>query len=365
MNHFKLKEILMQSADVALGKQEVNGAFPSGHNGPYFDQETAVRCTAHFLFLLASVYEETGLEKYKKACFSAIDYLKSTEARPYSSTFYCRNTQGKDKCNGLVGQAWIIEALVKAAQVFDRTDCYQIAEEVFLLHPWNTGCSIWSRVEIDGNILPIDKTFNHQLWFAMSAAMLTKTPLAQERAKCFLNNIAMRVETYSDDVIFHKSQLGKLLNYRHLGFRVCLNQFKKKIIKNNMEQVYGKSVGYHGFNLYAFAMLKTLFPEEPIWDGPLINQLLSACERSKFMDTLTSSEYGYFYNFSGLEIAFSYEVFLNDSESARMWINRQFEHAGEEKSLTLTKNVADVNTALARIYIAASLKNDYEVSFFE
>lgn len=265
-------------------------------------------------------------------------------------------------CNGLVGQAWVIEALVKAAKVFSRDDCYQLAEEVFFLHPWHEGISIWSRVEIDGRILPVDRTFNHQLWFAMSAAMLKNTPEAQRRAKSFLNDVAKRVEVYEDGVIFHNSQLGALSNYRHLGWSYLLRQIKARVLRRRFkQQLYSKSVGYHGFNLYAFAVLKRMLPSEPIWQSNLMTQLLEACEQPLFLDTLQTSDYGYFYNLAGLETAYAYEQFSNNDKKPQTWVSRQFQHSYDSASKALTKNVADRNTAFARIYVATRVSEDYTV----
>lgn len=353
---------LIINSDELLKLQRSDGSFVPGHNGPYFDEETPVRNTAHFLFLSSSLYEKTQNSKYKNASYKAIEYLNSSDARPKNGTFYCRNKKGKDSCNGLVGQAWVIEALVKASEVFKRDDCYKLAEEVFLLHPWNEGISIWNRVEIDGCILSVDRTFNHQLWFAMSAAMLNKTAEAQRRAKCFLNVVAKNIEIYDDGVIFHNSQLGALVNYRYLGWRYVLRQVKAKILKGKLEQeLYSKSVGYHGFNLYAFAVLKKLLPKEPLWQGNLMAQLLEACEHPLFLDTLQTSDYGYFYNLAGLEIAHAYEQFSNNDEKSQSWIHKQFIHSYNPKSMALTKNVADINTAYARIYVAARLKGNYTI----
>lgn len=362
-----MSEWVESAARHSLSKQDsTNGYLPAGHNGPYFDPETPVRNTAHYLYLYSSLYERTQSHVWYKAAENAINFLKSESARPHGKTFYCRDKQGKDKCNGLVGQAWVIEALVKAAKVFERTDCYKLAEEVFLLHPWNDGCSIWSRVEIDGNVLPIDRTFNHQLWFAMSGAMLTKTPLAQDRAKSFLNDVARKVEMYDNGVIFHNSQLGMLMNYRHLGWRFFLRQLKAKIVKPKlMQDLYSKSVGYHGFNLYAFSMLKQLLPDEPIWQSNLSNRWINACEKSEFIETLKLSQYGYFYNVSGLEIAVANEVFLNDKNNAQTWISRQIKYSLDRDNQSFTRNVADINTALSRIYVVMSMNNDYKFDYFE
>lgn len=358
----KLEEILHGFAGSYLTSQSSIGAFPAGHNGPYIDPEKPTRNTAHALFLLASIYAREPSELIKSAAVRAIDYLFSVEARPASATFYCRDKEGKDHCNGLVGQAWVMEALIKAAKVFDRPDCYKLAEEVFLLHKFNEKIGIWHRVEIDGAELSFDGTFNHQLWFAAVAAQLDKTPVAQEQALSFLRKVASKVMLYPNGVVFHGSPMGSVFDYLSLGLRRFEGQVKGRLVlKRRLADLYSKSVGYHGFNLYAYAMLKDIFPSEAIWSSDLIAKITDVVESSDFQSELVNSEFGYFYNVSGIEIAFAMEVLCNDKERAQTWLNRQFEYTCEDAAYPLTKGVVDKNTAMARLYQAARLKNDYEV----
>lgn len=359
-----LKNSLIRSAENCLKMQHADGSFPAGHNGPYFDSETPVRNTAHFLFLYSALYKKTADSRYKRAAEHAISFLKSAVARPAEKTFYCRDKQGKDKCNGLVGQAWVIEALVEAHEAFGRADCYELAEQIFLLHPWNDKVSIWNRVEVDGTVLSVDRTFNHQLWFAMAAALLKNTPVAVERVKRFLNDVVKYVELYDDGVIFHNSQLGRLANYPYLGTRLFLGQLKANLLKSRVKkQLYSKSVGYHGFNLYALAVLKKVLPQEPVWQTEMLCKILSACEVPLVLQTLAHSEFGYFYNTAGLEVAFAYEVLLGSADKAQLWLNRQYDFTWDPHSFGFTKNTADINTALARAYVATRLENEYEANY--
>ena len=41
---------------------------------------------------------------------------------------------------------------------------------MFLRHHWNEAEGLWNCLDIDGSILPVDLTFNHQLWFAYSGS---------------------------------------------------------------------------------------------------------------------------------------------------------------------------------------------------
>lgn len=344
--------------DFYINTQTENGAFPAGHNGLYFDLEKPTRNTAHMLFLLAKSYEIEPSERIKASAEISIDYLLSEDVRPNDGAFYCRDKKGKDHCNGLIGQAWVMEALIKASKVFDRDDCYQLAESVFLKHKWDSLLGIWYRLEITGQQLSFDGTFNHQLWFAAVASQLYKTPVAKHRANVFLDKVAKKASTYPNGVIFHNSEMGGVLNYLSLGPRRFFGEIKRRfLLKNSLDEMYSKSVGYHGFNLYAYAMLKEVFPSNSIWESSLINKITSVVNTTTFKSELVESEFGYFYNVSGIEIAYAMEALCEDRDSAQAWIDMQFKYTFEGKSAPLTKSVIDKNTANVRLYELGRLNN--------
>ncbi len=357
-----LNELIEKSAATALTHQRNDGAMPAGHNGPYNDPETPVRNTAHFLYLFSDLYQKTGDAQYQLACEKAIDYLSSSEATPFGHTFHCRDKVGKDKCNGLIGQAWVIEALVKASSVFNRKDFYDLAENLFLIHPWDKNVNRWKRVEIEGNILPYDTTFNHQLWFAAAGSLLNKTKIAMYRALTFLQNIASNVNLYKNGVIFHSSSMGKLIDYFKNGRKELIRELRFRNRKRKEKnKLYLKSVGYHGFNLYAFALLKKAFPDEKIWKTKTFNKLINVCNDIQFQEKLKYSEFGYIYNLSGIEIAYAMETFFDDKEKVIPWLEIQFKETFDYDSYSFSRGVQDKNTAIARIYEAARFKYNYTV----
>jgi len=358
----KLNELLMNSANKYVEFQKEDGSFLSGHNGPYRDSETPVRNTAHMLFLFSNLYNVSKSQVYKNVANKALDYLMSEAARPTKHTFYHREKKGKDKCNGLVGQAWCIEALVAASEALGRSDSYKLAEEVYLLHRFDSEIGIWNRMDVDGSQLGFDATFNHQLWFSASASMLKKTPEAQSDVGIFLDKVAVNVSTYPNNVIYHSSPMGRVISYSKFGLKPLLSEVKSRIGKSLPSRkagMYSKSVGYHGFNMYAFAMLKEQLPEHGIWNLDLMGRLLEPCKSDEFRHDLRHSVFGYFYNVSGIELAYAYEVLLGDKHESTQWLQLQLDNTWLNAVDPLSANVIDINTARSRLYAAVRLRNDY------
>ncbi len=113
----------------------MNGYINPSHNRPYNDEETPARNTAHWLIIFSYLYTETQEKKYNNAIIKCAKYLTSNNAKPANATFYCRKNKNKDFSNGLIGQAWVIETL--ANNKLETPKYGEIAEKVFLLHPFN------------------------------------------------------------------------------------------------------------------------------------------------------------------------------------------------------------------------------------
>ena len=91
--------------------------FNGGHNGPYNDSETPVRNKGHWLIIFSKCFELTGKQIYLDTVRKLAEYLVSKESRPYGYSFHHRLKEVKDKCNGLIGQAWTFAALAHASLV--------------------------------------------------------------------------------------------------------------------------------------------------------------------------------------------------------------------------------------------------------
>ena len=137
MKTVKLYDLLLQTASQGIELIDpVKGHMPPGHNGLYHDPETPVRNSSHWLITFLKAYEISGEEQFCNAAHTLVEYLGGEELRPGSTTFLCRTNPQKDSCNGLIGQAWVIEALVEAYRVLKIPEALSLAEELFLLHPF-------------------------------------------------------------------------------------------------------------------------------------------------------------------------------------------------------------------------------------
>lgn len=343
-----LKHLIERTGKHGLEIQNEDGSFEAGTNGPYGDIETSLRNTFHWLIIFCYLSKNYDDIQYKNAAKKCIEFIFLDKARPTNATFIMRNSKNKDKCNGLVGQAWAIESLVYAYETFKIKKCLELAKELYFLHPFDKKTGLWKRVEIDGMILSYDSTFNHQLWFASSASLLAKYEEKVLRdVTIFTKKILPHVDLYKDGIIYHASKMGSILNYLSYDLIKFISEIKTRFRRNfRYKELYNKSVGYHGFNLYAFALIERHIPGYIPKDlltkikKPLCNQNIFISEEAKL--------FGFFYNKTGPEFEFFNLVFNNKSDTD--WIGLQLNLTYESDHKIFAKNSSDYNTSLARAY---------------
>ncbi len=374
-----LYEIIAKSADTALGLQRPDGSMPPGCNGPYNHKETPVRNTAHWLITFLKVYEITGDKAFLQACESCLSYLLSEDARPMNKTFWCRDCDNRDRTNGIIGQAWAIEALATAAENLNRHELSAPAKEVFLLHTFDTKASLWNITDIDGKVKSYDRTFNHQLWFAAAAAHIQpdQDSRIKERISGFLDKMENKFIISRRGRIHHPLTLRDLPLDEIKRYLKYMNRRLKKFGKNTRY----KEAGYHAFNLYALAVLKRRFPEHLIWKSGKIQKAIDYIFTEEYVTALDENRhnsdyydlpplkidlafnrYGYAYNPPGFEVPFIIETFsqrpCEETEKVKSkWVMRQLDKTLNTKNYLLNRNTEDPVTLAARIYEATKLNN--------
>ena len=341
-----LNTIIIKNAEHFL-----NNKTAPGHNGPYNDPETYVRTHAHLSILFFKAFKITKNNKYKKEAIRQINFLLLKEARPYNSTFHYRNKKGKDKCNGLIGQAWSIEALMIAYENTKDIKYKNLAKQAFHYINYHNFLSYWKKREINGKELFLDLTFNHQLWFAAASSLISnskKDTIGKEINK-FMDELENNLHIHKNGLIRHfiYPQIITPLNF-------LMNNTSKKYL-------YTKEASYHSFNLYAFAILKQRFPSHKFWRSKKFKKLTQYAISKEHLKIAEKNKYGFSYNPSGIETAFFIytfkEQFNKPSKMIKIALEKQFRRNLNTKTLTLTEKTSDPNTLALRIYEATRIPN--------
>jgi hypothetical protein len=354
-----LFQFLQRCAERAVRIQASDGSIPGGCNGPWADPETPVRNTGHWLITFLRVFEISGEVRFRSAAQATAEYLLSDASRPMGQNFLHRRNPERDFCNGLIGPAWSIEALVAAGHALDLDEAFRVSEEVFLLHPFNEAHGIWRLVNVDGSYGPVDQTFNHQLWFAASGSLIadaTGNAEVRARVRSFMDHMDWSFRVRKSGAIQHGMRPRSLPKhlYQEFGNRRQGRTYWKKQVP--------KEFGYHAFNLMGFGLLLTDTRDHPFWTTPGFAKAMNLIECSEFRDELETSPYGYPYNPPGFEVPFAIQKFpdlvsgpTRSESNLSSWVERQLNKTWSSETGLMDRGTPDPVTLTARIYEACQL----------
>ena len=361
----RLGELLLRCAEAALPLQSADGSFPPGWNGPYRDPETPARNTAHHLILLLHAWELSGEPRWRQAAEAALAFLLAAELRPMQASFWCRRNPAKDFCNGLVGQAWVLEALLAATDRLADPRPLQLASAVFHAHAFDPQVAAWHSLHVDGHLGPIDPTLNHQLWFAVQAAELARRGDAEARARLehFLQRLPSRLLLYPSGLIRHENPFWQGSS----PGAALLGVIKLAKALPTEPRLQAKSLGYHAFNTVALArLLPAMTPEQR--SAPSLRRIFALLRSQRFRRAVATAPYGYEYNPPGLEVPLSLRLaamagLVEPPEPAyqQQWIQSQLDWGLDSCRWRLDRRSPDPPTAAARLYEAVSLDPQLEL----
>ncbi|WP_152663294.1 hypothetical protein [Halorubrum saccharovorum] len=362
-----LHTLFERTATAGIELQRQDGSFPPGNNGPYRDNTTPIRNTSNWLKILSFVFSQTGDERFKIASNAAIEYLRQDDHRPHGYTYRCRTNKVKDSCNGVVGQANVIEAFGRAGNYLNRPELYDYAAEIYHLHPFNKHTGVWNRVEIDGKVLSIDRTFNHQLIFAAASSILANQIGGgiELDIRTFLDNLNANMATHSSGIVIHR-----LRPYIDItSFKSIINDRSPELFLNpilhmkdtvmSREERKMKEMGYHSVNLYWLSNLKKRMPNHKVWSSLPIDNLLNVTRRAQYR-TLARQRKGWFSNIPpGFQISQSLNILEDqpDRDEIREWVQMAIDKHYDRSSDLFNDNCDDGETFSGLLYQAIDISD--------
>ncbi|MDZ7736244.1 MAG: agl cluster protein AglQ [Gammaproteobacteria bacterium] len=304
-----------------------------------------------------SAFEFTSDDRFARAANAAADYLCQTECRPLRATFLHLNSRDQNRGNGLIGQAWTIEALAEAGRKLSRPELLELADEVFLLHPYDEDKGLWFTIDVNGSNLGLNPTLNQQIWFAAAGGLLATEGSEQVNNAVlrFLDTLPCHIHTHPDGLIRHRLSFKK---------RGLVRRFYKYFIKgrkktdNASNTLANLENGYHSFTLYGLALLHRFHPEHASWQAKSLRRAIAYANSNKFRRLLDGNPFAYGYNPVGFEMAFALDQFSLLGQNVReRWVAEQLRRCYDFDRHRMSLNTADPNTLAARIYEATRLGN--------
>lgn len=329
-----------------IANYRISGKVIAGVNGPYDDRETEVRDLSHLIIITAIEILKYEGEYWELLSKMANDLLSMRGANKF---YVMREKEGKDSCNGVIGNAWVIEALVYLYKVYKDKIYLKIAFEIYEAHKFQEQLGLWGRPGMGIGDNDIDYTLNHQLWFAASLYELNdylKNKTIEDQLHRFMEQLSLN---------FNVSKNGRITHgiYRRLG--------RKLILKNKLKSIYFKAKeklgyasyaykedGYQLFNLVALARIYRMESQNAFFQMNRFKQALKYASSQELLENMLNSEvdkdvslhsktikqeersiniYAYPYNVPGFEYMYIKEVWEEETSDSIMteYLSNQFE----------------------------------------
>lgn len=372
----KWRTVFLDVCSRALEWQDnSDGSMPAGHNGPYRDPETPVRNTSHWIISFAKAFELTNDERYLNASREAVEFLLNDRKFNYGYSYIQREKSGKDVINGVIGPAWVIEALVFAYKRFGDEEILSKAWNLQRIHDFNETLNLWHRCDPEGKTGRIDYTFNHQLWFAAASAVLNKLcndDTISNQLTSFFDGIQFNLQTYPSGLIRHGILRRDTFSDRVKNFIRPAYGFYERLSSGKTMKY--KEQGYHFFNLFAFAKIHKAGFHHSFFDGAGFGKMLSYGFSYELADSLLvnrderdvtrlpenknipCNRYGYPYNAVGFEAPFVNDVFsLENDALVASFFEKQLELTYNFQEKLFVNSTEDPTTLNSRIYELAHI----------
>lgn len=278
----------------------------STDNGPYQDKELPLRFNCHLLIIGSFLLKRGLIERERIADLEKFIANMIGDNPEFNYKFRESFITKRDTVNGTMGPAWVAESLLYAGDALGRRDFTNEAQRLLKCHVFDETNRCWHRLTPCGMLLPIDYTFNHQLWFA-EQCLKTEDANLIDNAFSFLEYHIPKLMLLGNGIIHHYTPVIKLLKKPTIGHLTDLYySFGQFLLSGGYQK--DKSVAYHGFNLKAIAGCFNLAPHLECWSSNKFKKLTKFQYTDAVNSKLSASVYGYQYNPSVYEFLFWFKT---------------------------------------------------------
>lgn len=282
-----VENLFKRRYDYVVINSELETAFVSGgHNGPHYDIESPVRNTSHFVVFLVCAQKISDDYRDDRLIRMLGNWFTMNNEFFLQEVFIQRTpSENKDCVNGVIGPAWVLEALYYLHEYTHNQSFRELASKIAGGHQFSDNGGLWFRNDPVSNKYNTDKTLDHQVWFAYSLAL---NQFKIKEVTHFLDSLSgslFRIHSTGliKHIAFEKSLKGWAVFY--------LNEVKRSFHSHldNLEH------GYHIYTLAGLTLLRKYYGDHPFYHSDKFNRALKYIDKINF-EILRSNKYFYNYN---------------------------------------------------------------------
>lgn len=303
-----LAELGFRCAEAGLGWEirvdDEQSIMPPGRNGPYFDLESPIRNSAHWLSTFAIAYAISGDNRFSDVGKRLSNFIMTNTLYQVNGIMVHRQKPSKDWCNGVIGQAWVIEGLRRASVHFSMREAREAARTLAKQLQFDSRYGAWRRLDPSTGPIGVDFTYNHQSWFAAARAEVLSGGDPQVQA--FLDKSLESAFNVNEEGVIRHAMGNRLSKRTPTAIAAAL---RKRWEQGNRKAPGGINVdpderrkGYHLYVLYSLARLyRATHGNHPLFESEEFMRALQLASNPAFLEGLENNDYAYPYNPPGFE----------------------------------------------------------------
>lgn len=351
-------ELLVKKADEVAPFIHENGFAPKGCNGPYCNQDTSLRNSAHWFIVFQYLAKLCKADKYREVAELLMNYLLDDSNYGLNGAPLCREDEHTDNVNGLIGPAWVAEAFIYAYQSLGRVEYLKKAFSILNSAAFQSTEKMWEIIDTNGKNWGIDRTLNHQVWYAaickellyIGEGLISGTEKMESEVEQFIGHLPWIMRSYPNGVFLHIARMSGNIKYAAKYYLKATLRFLMGNLKVNSSWnlFYQLEEGYLSFDVYGFAILKQYAPELVFEKSGAVMKAAKLCQSEKFISHLvkSSNKYAFAYNSPLYEYAYIRRMFtcaLNATIECETLLT-------DHNKVLGTQSFYDENTLNARCY---------------
>ena len=294
---------------------------PGGHNGPYFDLESPVRNSSHWLATMALAFHLTSEEDFRNAGAGLARYLESRKPSIDGRSVH-RQRFPKDWTNGIIGPAWESEGLALAGRHLGLESASAAGAAILRRLGFDEEKGVWRVCDPATRSRGIDRTVNHQIYCAAIAAEYRDDTVLQARVERFISvALPNLLQTDAEGILKHHVPETPSQRLRHTATERARTKMafalrRAALGPGAVSDRSQRDRGYHLFSLYSAVRVSRAAGRPDVLEFPAVRRATATLPSLTADPGYRTNSYTFGYNPPGFELPYVVLYGAPDPEGA-------------------------------------------------
>ena len=333
---------------------------PGGHNGPYFDLESPVRNSSHWLATMALAFRLTSDKSFHLAGSGLAQYLESMRTSVDGESIH-RQRFPKDWTNGVIGPAWVSEGLALAGRYLGLESATATGAAILRRLGFDQETGLWRVLDPATGSRAVDRTVNHQTYCTAIAAEYPDDEILRGRVERFVAvALPKLLRTDSTGILRHHVPEAPSQRLKRIAIgraQLLAGRALPRVALRHgvVSDTARRNRGYHLFTVYSTVRLAIAAGRPDVLTLPLLSGAISLLSPLVAEADYRTNPYTFGYTPPGFELPYvalqlAEEVEEGLGVAAQGALAAQMDACLDRTTGLLTRSTVDPLTLAARAF---------------